>query len=153
METRSGTTTLLVGNAFWDNNAFWEVKGEGFGATVFGQPFSMNHTAARSYKFTSAFTIAHKGLIAQLVVSVRLITVRSAVRARMGPLFPHFTRTWPGKSFLGSARLLLGWLSNAIDPGRTRTCNPRLRGPMPYPLGHGAIDSAAPREFLGAGVP
>ena len=24
------------------------------------------------------------------------------------------------------------------DPGRTRTCNPRLRGPMPYPLGHGA---------------
>jgi hypothetical protein len=25
-----------------------------------------------------------------------------------------------------------------IDPGRTRTCNPRLRGPMPYPLGHGA---------------
>ena len=25
------------------------------------------------------------------------------------------------------------------DPGRTRTCNPRLRRPMPYPLGHGAI--------------
>ena len=24
------------------------------------------------------------------------------------------------------------------DPGRTRTCNPRLRRPMPYPLGHGA---------------
>ena len=24
------------------------------------------------------------------------------------------------------------------DPGRTRTCNPRLRGPMPYPLGRGA---------------
>ena len=24
------------------------------------------------------------------------------------------------------------------DPGRTRTYNPRLRGPMPYPLGHGA---------------
>jgi hypothetical protein len=24
------------------------------------------------------------------------------------------------------------------DPGRTRACNPRLRGPMPYPLGHGA---------------
>ena len=23
------------------------------------------------------------------------------------------------------------------DPGRTRTCNPRLRRPMPYPLGHG----------------
>ena len=23
-------------------------------------------------------------------------------------------------------------------PGRTRTCNPRLRRPMPYPLGHGA---------------
>ena len=27
------------------------------------------------------------------------------------------------------------------DPGRTRTCNPRLRRPMPYPLGHGANDS------------
>ena len=26
----------------------------------------------------------------------------------------------------------------ANDPGRTRTCNPRLRRPMPYPLGHGA---------------
>ena len=24
------------------------------------------------------------------------------------------------------------------DPGRTRTCNPQLRRPMPYPLGHGA---------------
>ena len=24
------------------------------------------------------------------------------------------------------------------DPGRTRTCNPRLRRPMPHPLGHGA---------------
>ena len=28
------------------------------------------------------------------------------------------------------------WIQN--DPGRTRTCNPRLRGPMPYPLGNGA---------------
>ena len=28
------------------------------------------------------------------------------------------------------------------DPGRTRTCNPQLRRPMPYPLGHGANDSA-----------
>ena len=27
---------------------------------------------------------------------------------------------------------------NQNDPGRTRTCNPRLRRPMPYPLGHGA---------------
>ena len=25
------------------------------------------------------------------------------------------------------------------DPGRTRTCNPRLRRPMPYPLGHRAF--------------
>ena len=29
-------------------------------------------------------------------------------------------------------------LSSENDPGRTRTCNPRLRRPMPYPLGHGA---------------
>ena len=28
--------------------------------------------------------------------------------------------------------------SGVNDPGRTRTCNPRLRRPMPYPLGHGA---------------
>ena len=28
---------------------------------------------------------------------------------------------------------------NNYDPGRTRTCNPRLRRPMPYPLGHGAL--------------
>ena len=27
------------------------------------------------------------------------------------------------------------------DLGRTRTCNPRLRGPMPYPLGHEAAAS------------
>ena len=35
-----------------------------------------------------------------------------------------------------------GMLENgvlSIDPGRTRTCNPRLRRPMPYPLGHGAM--------------
>ena len=25
------------------------------------------------------------------------------------------------------------------DPGRTRTCNPRLCGPMPYPFGLGAV--------------
>ena len=25
------------------------------------------------------------------------------------------------------------------EPGRTRTCNPRLRRPMPYPLGHGSM--------------
>ena len=31
------------------------------------------------------------------------------------------------------------------DPGRTRTCNPRLRRPMPYPLGHGANCSASRR--------
>ena len=31
-----------------------------------------------------------------------------------------------------------GMESSGIDPGRTRTCNPRLRRPMPYPLGHGA---------------
>ena len=29
------------------------------------------------------------------------------------------------------------------DPGRTRTCNPRLRRPMPYPLGHGANECRA----------
>ena len=46
---------------------------------------------------------------------LRLITVRSAVRARMGPLFP---RTWPGKSFLGSARLLLGWPAIPGSVGR-----------------------------------
>ena len=31
-------------------------------------------------------------------------------------------------------------LLNENDPGRTRTCNPRLRRPMPHPLGHGACD-------------
>ena len=28
------------------------------------------------------------------------------------------------------------------DLGRTRTCNPRLRRPMPYPLGHEALSVA-----------
>ena len=40
-----------------------------------------------------------------------------------------------------SGKLLLAMPLRAIqiiDPGRTRTCNPRLRRPMPYPLGHGA---------------
>ena len=31
-----------------------------------------------------------------------------------------------------------GRSANLSDPGRTRTYNPRLRRPMPYPLGHGA---------------
>ena len=30
-------------------------------------------------------------------------------------------------------------LPDRVDPGRTRTYNPRLHRPMPYPLGHGAI--------------
>ena len=30
-------------------------------------------------------------------------------------------------------------MTTTNDPGRTRTCNPRLRRPMPYPLGHGAL--------------
>ena len=34
--------------------------------------------------------------------------------------------------------LLAALLLEKNDPGRTRTCNPRLRRPMPYPLGHGA---------------
>jgi hypothetical protein len=29
-------------------------------------------------------------------------------------------------------------IDKIIDPGRTRTCNPRRRRPMPYPLGQGA---------------
>ena len=32
---------------------------------------------------------------------------------------------------------------NVNDPGRTRTCNLRLRKPMPCPLGHGAFCSLA----------
>ena len=41
------------------------------------------------------------------------------------------------------------WLSCANDPGRIGTCNPLLRGPMPYQLGHGAVVScsAALRGF------
>ena len=40
------------------------------------------------------------------------------------------------------------WRRQCNDPGRTRTCNPRLRRPMPYPLGHGAccpFDFSYPR--------
>ena len=36
------------------------------------------------------------------------------------------------------------------DLGRTRTCNPRLRGPMPYPLGHEAAVSFVLRHDLGS---
>ena len=38
------------------------------------------------------------------------------------------------------SNLILGdpclWLLNINDPGRARICIPRLRRPMPYPLGH-----------------
>ena len=34
------------------------------------------------------------------------------------------------------------------DPGRTRTCNPRLRRPMPYPLGHGACSACSLNHIL-----
>ena len=34
------------------------------------------------------------------------------------------------------------------DPGRIRTCNPRLRRPMPYPLGHGAYSDAVTMDFF-----
>ena len=36
------------------------------------------------------------------------------------------------------------------DLGRTRACNPRLRGPMPYPLGHEAAASFFLRYHLGS---
>ena len=36
------------------------------------------------------------------------------------------------------------------DPGRTRTCNPRLRRPMPYPLGHGADAHFASERIVAA---
>ena len=29
-------------------------------------------------------------------------------------------------------------LKHCTDPGRTRTCNPWIRSPVPYPLGHRA---------------
>ena len=47
-----------------------------------------------------------------------------------------------GKSFgRGSSLARRSWgrvEARSYDPGRTRTCNPRLRGLMPYPLGHEA---------------
>ena len=36
------------------------------------------------------------------------------------------------------SRARLGAVRHFNDPGRTQACNPRLCGPMPYPLGHGA---------------
>ena len=45
-------------------------------------------------------------------------------------LAPNTTRVVP----------FVRWTHHSIDPGRTRTCNPRLRRPMPYPLGHGASE-------------
>lgn len=43
--------------------------------------------------------------------------------------------------FASSTSLLQCFLASSdvgSDLGRTRTCNPRLRGPMPYPLSHEA---------------
>ena len=34
------------------------------------------------------------------------------------------------------------------EPGRTRTCNPRLRRPMPYPLGHGSMQNHLKEDIL-----
>ena len=39
--------------------------------------------------------------------------------------------------------------SRSNDPGRTRTCNPRLRRPMPYPLGHRASELFHKMSMLG----
>ena len=41
----------------------------------------------------------------------------------------------------------------ADDPGRTRTCDPRLRGPMPCPLGHGAVQDAKSEVLICDVVP
>ena len=38
-------------------------------------------------------------------------------------------------------------------PGGTRTCNPRRRGPMPYPLGHGAACSISTWAQPGRALP
>ena len=39
------------------------------------------------------------------------------------------------------------------DPGRTRTCNPRLRRPMPYPLGHGARQKLHKHDLFNTSYP
>ena len=46
-----------------------------------------------------------------------------------------------GPSHLSALQKIFRSTIKNNDPGRTRTCNPRLRRPMPYPLGHGASDT------------
>ena len=44
-------------------------------------------------------------------------------------------------SYISCLQCFLAYSVVRSDLGRTRTCNPRLRGPMPYPLGHEAAAS------------
>ena len=57
--------------------------------------------------------------------------------------FCFFLTTFCMKSF-STMHLFQNWFDimapTSNEPGRTRTCNPRLRRPMPYPLGHGSIE-------------
>ena len=68
-------------------------------------------------------------------------SLTSAMRiawAHLGLSWRYIWTHWelnPGPSTCGAAVVPL---DRNNDPGRTRTCNPRLRRPMPYPLGHGA---------------
>ena len=53
------------------------------------------------------------------------------------------------KNKLGVIMMMISILAELFsDPGRTRTCNPRLRRPMPYPLGHGADIPTQPLHQL-----
>lgn len=78
---------------------------------------------------------------------------------RLETVWPSGLRRWlkaPVRKGVGSnptavTRILSGSVltvpSDTNDPGRTRTCNPRLRRPMPYPLGHGAFCSRSTIRF------
>ena len=46
---------------------------------------------------------------------------------------------WMCDPLSSSSSWQVAMAQHSNDPGRTRTCNPRLRRPMPYPLGHGAF--------------
>ena len=62
---------------------------------------------------------------------------RQATFGAVGDLCVPRTSSHFGSFGCGNTGLLCSHrMKESNDPGRTRTYNPRLRGPMPYPLGH-----------------
>ena len=97
---------------------------------------------SRKFSFQSMGTeLSENGLGSRPCATVFQASVSSSGTRVQNSIHGHRDITQSSKATNSRRRILdARWITQQClyDPGRTRTCNPRLCRPMPYPLGHGA---------------